>query len=76
MRIDADITLCYGLAQSYKSCTPSFIAKNISDTNNVFNTRQKTGLTPMPIANPSVTSIKAVLMFEPSDYLFYLHDNE
>jgi cell division protein YceG involved in septum cleavage len=23
-----------------------------------------------------VTSIKAVLMFEPSDYLFYLHDNE
>ena len=39
MALDADITLCYGLRTSYATCTPSVIAQNISDKNNVYNTR-------------------------------------
>ncbi|MBU0627281.1 hypothetical protein KKG31_01945 [Patescibacteria group bacterium] len=28
------------------------------------------------MANPSFTSIDAVVNFEPSSYLYYLHDND
>ena len=75
MRIDADITLCYGLHQWYESCTPSLIARSISDTYNLYNTRVHKWLTPTPISNPSVSTITSLLSFEKTDYLFYLHDS-
>jgi len=74
MRLDADITLCYGLKEPYETCTPSVIVKKISDKSNIYNTRQNYGLPPQPIANPSVESIVAVLNFKKTDYLYYLHD--
>jgi UPF0755 protein len=76
MRLDADITLCYGLQQPYETCTPSLIGKNISDTTNPYNTRQQKGLPPQPIANPSVQSIVAALNPQASEYLFYLHGKD
>lgn len=75
MRIDADISLCYGLHQSYKRCTPSIIARNIKDVSNKYNTRQNTGLTPTPIGNPSFETINAVISYNKTKYLFYLHDS-
>lgn len=39
MRIDADISLCYGLQEPYESCTPSRIGQHIGDKNNLYNTR-------------------------------------
>ena len=75
MRLDADITLCYGLKEPYETCTPSVIVKKISDKSNVYNTRQHAGLPPQPIANPSVESISAVLNFKKTDYFYYLHDS-
>lgn len=75
MNLGADITLCYGLKKPYEQCGPSVINANIADTNNVYNTRVFRGLPPTPIANPSVETIRAVLEFNKSDYLFYLHDN-
>ena len=74
MRLDADITLCYGLQQPYEACTPAVIAQHINDTTNPYNTRQQKGLPPQPISNPSVESIVAALNPQASDYLFYLHD--
>lgn len=41
MRLDADITLCYGLKQPYAVCTPTYIARYVSDKTNVYNTRQQ-----------------------------------
>jgi UPF0755 protein len=76
MRLDADITLCYGLHQAYEICTPSVIAQHISDTTNPYNTRQQKGLPPQPIANPSVQSIVAALNPQASNYLFYLHGKD
>lgn len=76
MKLDADITLCYGLHQPYASCTPNVIAKNIDDKNNPYNTRQNRWLTPQPISNPTVESIVAVLHPQASDYLFYLHGSD
>ena len=76
MRIDADITLCYGLLKWYESCTPAIILKHLYDTSNIYNTRVHTWLTPTPIANPSVTTIFSLLNFADTDYLFYLHDSK
>jgi len=74
MRIDADITLCYGLKTSYTSCTPSLIARSISDKKNIYNTRVHGGIPPTPICNPSRESFNAVINPQNSDYLYYLHD--
>jgi UPF0755 protein len=76
MRIDADITLCYGLLKWYESCTPAMILKHLYDATNIYNTRIHTWLTPTPIANPSVTTISSLLKFTDTDYLFYLHDSK
>lgn len=74
MRLDADITLCYGLKQPYAVCTPSYIARYVSDKTNVYNTRQQWGMPPTAIANVPVSAIQAVLNYVISDYLYYLHD--
>lgn len=74
MRLDADITLCYGLKQPYAVCTPSYIARYVSDKTNVYNTRQQWGMPPTAIANVPVSTIQAVLNYVVSDYLYYLHD--
>jgi len=74
MKIDADITLCYGLKTSYTSCTPTVIRRNIGDTNNKYNTRAVRGLPPTTICNPTRESINAVVNPQNSDYLYYLHD--
>ncbi len=73
-RIDADITLCYWLEQSYEWCTPSTIVKHLYDDKNPYNTRAVHGLPPTAIANPTSSSIMAVLNFTKTKYLFYLHD--
>ncbi len=74
MKIDADITLCYGLKTSYASCTPAVIGRNVGDSNNVYNTRAVRWLPPTPISNPTRESINAVMNPQSSDYLYYLHD--
>lgn len=75
MRLDADITLCYGLQEWYEQCTPQRIVTSLWDTTNNYNTRQHIGLTPGPIANPSIETIQSVLHFEKTDNMYYLHDS-
>jgi UPF0755 protein len=74
MRLDADITLCYGLKQPYSVCTPAYIARHVSDRNNIYNTRQQAWMPPTAIANVPVWAFQAVLQYIVSDYLYYLHD--
>lgn len=74
MALDADITLCYGLKQSYTTCTPAVIGRKIWDKTNVYNTRAVRWLPPTPISNPTRESINAVLNPQTSDHLYYLHD--
>lgn len=73
-RIDADITLCYGLDQGYESCTPAVIVQHLYDASNPYNTRAVHGLPPSPIVTPTAGSMKAVLHFVATKYFFYLHD--
>lgn len=74
MRIDADITLCYGLKTWYETCTPDVIVQNLYDDTNVYNTRQLSWLPPTPISNIHISSLLGVLDAEPSDSFYYLHD--
>jgi len=76
MRLDADITLCYGLEEPYETCTPDVIVQKIYDEDNPFNTRQQAWLPPQVIANPSAETIAAVLNYELTDYFYYLHDSQ
>ena len=41
-----------------------------------YNSYKFTGLPPAPIANPGVSSIRAVIHPEDNDYLYYIHDSE
>lgn len=74
MRLDADVTLCYGKSVTYDICTPSFIVEHLYDKSNPYNSRQVAWLPPTPISNPSIATIRAVLEYVRSDNLFYLHD--
>lgn len=74
MKLDADITLCYGLKTSYTLCTPAVIGRNVNDRNNPYNTRAVRGLPPTTICNPTRESINAVINPQSSNYLYYLHD--
>ncbi|HMT00783.1 MAG TPA: endolytic transglycosylase MltG [Candidatus Absconditabacterales bacterium] len=76
MRLDADITLCYGLQKPYEVCTPAFIAEGIYDEKNPYNTRQQSGLPPTPISSVSEQTFSALMNFESSDYFYYLHDSK
>lgn len=73
MRLDADVTLCYGLKVTHDKCRQN-IVPNLSDSTNPYNTRQVLGLMPTPISSPSEETFSALLNFKKTDYLFYLHD--
>lgn len=76
MRIDADITLCYGLEVPYETCTPRVIWTNIRDASNPYNTRAVGWLPPTPISSVTSASISALLDATPSDFYYYLHDQQ
>jgi UPF0755 protein len=52
------------------------IVQHLKDETNPYNTRAVAWLPPTPIANPQLSSIKAVLQPKFSSDLFYLHDNK
>lgn len=73
MRLDADVSLCYGLKLTYTSCRPA-IVPNLSDKSNPYNTRQNPGLPPSPISSPSSATLWALLNYQKTSALYYLHD--
>lgn len=73
MRLDADVSLCYGLKLTYNKCRAA-IVPNLNDKSNPYNTRQNPGLPPSPISSPSVASLSALLKYQKTSALYYLHD--
>lgn len=50
--------------------------KKLRDPDDPYNTRLRTGLPPTGIGAPSLDALMAALRPKPSDYLYYLHDDQ
>ena len=79
--IDIDASVQYGVAN--RKCGSGalecddwwpIITRNDIDREGPYNVYKKQGLPPTPIANPGLSSIKAAIYPEESDYWFYIHD--
>ncbi|OGM15893.1 hypothetical protein A2985_00840 [Candidatus Woesebacteria bacterium RIFCSPLOWO2_01_FULL_43_11] len=81
MGLQADATVQYAVASG--SCRAGeecnwwpILTKDDLSINSPYNTYRFRGLPPDPIANPGLSSIKAALIPEETDYLYYLHDSD
>lgn len=76
--LQADATLQYALG--YQAGEKSWWKKNLLDEDkkidSPYNTYLHPGLPPRPIANPGLSSIRAVIYPKETDYWYYLHDPE
>lgn len=76
--LQTDATLQYALG--YQAFEKSWWKKSLTAADKTikspYNTYARAGLPPGPIANPGLSSIKAVINPEESSYWYYLHDQE
>jgi UPF0755 protein len=78
--LQADATLQYAVATTrcqndYFECKWwETVSASDLEIKSAYNTYKSPGLPPAPICNPGLTSIKAALEPETSDFWFYLHD--
>ncbi len=71
MPLQADASIEYILDKPLKELTPDDLK-----IDSPYNTYTNRGLPPTPIGNPGIEAIKAVLNPTPSQYVFYITDNE
>jgi len=71
MRLQSDATVNY--ATRANRARPTLDDLNVESP---YNTYRNDGLPPGPICNPGLDSIQAALNPTPSDYLYYLHDDQ
>lgn len=71
MPLQADASVEYILDKPLKELTPDDLK-----VDSPYNTYLNRGLPPTPIGNPGIDAIMAVLEPTPSDYVFYITDND
>jgi len=78
MKLDIDATIQYALGYQAdeKSWWKKGLTKEDLKTNSPYNSYQEIGLPPMPICNPGLLSIKAVIYPQETDYWYYLSDQK
>ena len=74
MGLQADATVQYAAGTS-ENWWPILTKEDIA-ISSPYNTYKFRGLPPTPIANPGLSSLKAAIFPEESDYLYYLHDSK
>lgn len=80
LQVDAALQYAVGSSKCqmpYAKCnwwTP--LTKEDMEINSPYNSYKLTGLPPAPIASPGLSSIKAAIYPEESDYWFYIHDSK
>ena len=78
MKLDVDATVQYALGYQpdNKTWWKKALTREDLKISSPFNTYKNRGLPPKPIANPGLTSIKAVVNPAKTDYLYYLSDQK
>ncbi len=71
-QMDSDLLKTWGIG-SFKFWTAP-ITQEYLESDSIFNTRKTLGLPPTAICNPSLESIKSVINYQKTDYLYYIHD--
>lgn len=71
-RLECDSTVQYIIGNSTTGWWPKSLTTKDLETNNSYNTRIKSGLTPTPIDNPSMASILAVLKPQKNSYIYFV----
>lgn len=69
MLLQTDPTIIYGLGDRYDG---NIRREHLDDGSNPYNTYQKKGLPPGPIASPGLASLKAVVQPEKTEYLYFV----
>ena len=69
MKLQADPTIIYGLLPTFNG---NITKNNIRDKNNLHNTYQIKRLPPTPISFISKSSLEAVILGEPNEYLYFV----
>lgn len=71
--LQVDATLSYAKCNgAFKDCTGIRISRDDLQLSSPYNTYQRLGWTPTPIANPGEAALSAALNPKPSPYLYYL----
>lgn len=69
MLLQADPTVIYGMGPSFDG---NLRRTHLNDPNNLYNTYQRPGLPPGPIASPGLAALRASLQPEKHNYLFFV----
>lgn len=69
MPLQADPTVIYGLGPAFDG---NLRRAQINDSKNLYNTYQRAGLPPGPIASPGLAAIRAAMEPERHDYLYFV----
>ena len=69
MRLQADPTIIYGLLPDFNG---NITKKNLQDSSNKYNTYKIDALPPTPIAMISKTSLEAVILGLPNEYVYFV----
>lgn len=75
LQVDATVQYAIGKRKNSDTYWPQINASDLS-FNSLYNTYLNASLPPGPIANPGIESIKSVIYYNESDFLFYLTDNK
>ncbi len=73
LQVDASVQYVKGDADNW---WPKISGSDLRDIDSPYNTYLYKGIPPAPICNPSLSSIKAVINFQPTDYWYYLSDQQ
>lgn len=76
LQADATVQYALGYQGGEKTWWKKYLTEDDKKVRSAFNTYVNTGLPPHPIANPGLSSIKAVMYPKETDYWYYLHDPE
>ena len=76
LQVDATVQYAKGYDSAKNTWWPFINSSDYQTVQSPYNTYLFAGLPPLPIASPGLESIRAAANPAPTDYFYYLHDND